>query len=224
MPTREPFTAAQLAELERMFASATVAPVPRAIAATGRIPDVVDGELIESAWGNAIRDRTVTPFATGADRDAATPQPPPGALCVTLDTGALWRMSANGWTSEYARAQTVALAGTIPNSVSPVTIGTFVVPPEPGARMMVITASMAVSTTATAVFILTVTSSAGGAPMIGRNAGNSSSVSIPTTPIRLPADTATTLTATGAFATAPAATGTVMNGLSRMDVMLHPSA
>src|SRR5678815_11206 len=68
-----PFTPEQAEWLRAIIADA-VAPVaaPRAVAATGRVPDVVDGEIIEAAWGNAIRDRSVPRYDTVAECKADT--------------------------------------------------------------------------------------------------------------------------------------------------------
>lgn len=52
----------------------------------GWVPDVTPRTIIESDWGNAIRDRVVHRFATGAERDAAWPDPPPGARCSVGDS------------------------------------------------------------------------------------------------------------------------------------------
>lgn len=35
-----------------------------AVPATGRIPDVADGDVIESAWGNGVRDRSVPNYGS----------------------------------------------------------------------------------------------------------------------------------------------------------------
>jgi hypothetical protein len=65
---------------------------------TGWIPDVVPDQVIASAWGNQIRDRTVTPFANAAARNAAIVAPVVGMATFLDDTnalevydGALWR-------------------------------------------------------------------------------------------------------------------------------------
>jgi hypothetical protein len=62
-------------------------------------PDVTAGTIIQSAWGNQIRDRTVQVFATVAERNALWPAPPRGAMCITVDTLALWIFDtgAGGW-------------------------------------------------------------------------------------------------------------------------------
>ena len=67
------------------------------------IPDVNPNELIESAWGNDIRDRTVTPFTNAAERVAAIPTPDAGMVTYltasdTLEywNGTSWRMVGPG--------------------------------------------------------------------------------------------------------------------------------
>ena len=52
------------------------------------LPNVVPDEPIESAWGNTIRDRTVTPFANVAARTAAIAAPTEGMISYLADTGA----------------------------------------------------------------------------------------------------------------------------------------
>jgi hypothetical protein len=59
-------------------------------------PDVAAGTIIQSVWGNEVRDRTTQLFASVAARDTwATP--PTGAVCVTLDTMTPWMRGAAGW-------------------------------------------------------------------------------------------------------------------------------
>lgn len=65
---------------------------------TGWIPDVVPDQTIESSWGNDIRDRTITPFASAAARTAAIPTPTVGMLTYLQDRkrteifdGTLWQ-------------------------------------------------------------------------------------------------------------------------------------
>jgi hypothetical protein len=77
---------------------------------TGWIPDVVPDQTIESAWGNKIRDRTVTPFANAAARTAAIVTPVTGMLTFLDDTnvtdiwdGAAWRpVLGTGGRAAYA--------------------------------------------------------------------------------------------------------------------------
>jgi hypothetical protein len=52
--------------------------------------DVAAGQKIASTWGNEIRDRSVQVFATPTERDAQWPNPPRGAVCVTVDTDSAW--------------------------------------------------------------------------------------------------------------------------------------
>jgi len=61
-------------------------------------PDVVSGTIIQSSWGNQIRDRTVQQFASIAERNVWT-APPKGAMCVTTDTNAVWQYSGTAWVS-----------------------------------------------------------------------------------------------------------------------------
>lgn len=70
---------------------------------TAWIPDVVPDQLIESAWGNTIRDRTITPFANAAARDAAITTPKAGMTvwlsdhqCVSRYTGSAWTLDGKG--------------------------------------------------------------------------------------------------------------------------------
>jgi hypothetical protein len=75
---------------------------PQAIPATGLIPDVVDGQLIESAWGNAIRDRTLERFDTKAALDAGWPSAANGSAAVTLDTNSRWMRAGGAWYHDRA--------------------------------------------------------------------------------------------------------------------------
>jgi len=68
---------------------------------TAWLPDVVRDGVIASSWGNTIRDRTVTPFATAADRDAAIPVPKNGMMCMTVDNGTVWVYRALAWRVLY---------------------------------------------------------------------------------------------------------------------------
>jgi len=60
-------------------------------------PNVVAGATIATAWGNAIRDRTLQVFTDNADRDAQWTGPPDGAHCLTLDKLAVWVRSGGVW-------------------------------------------------------------------------------------------------------------------------------
>jgi hypothetical protein len=56
------------------------------------IPNVNPNELVQSAWGNTIRDHVINTFATAADRDAAIPAPFDGQACyvAALDQLLVW--------------------------------------------------------------------------------------------------------------------------------------
>ena len=84
-----------------------------------KTPDVVDGAIIQTAWGNEIRNRTVQVFATTAERDSQWPTAPSGSMSVTTDTGALWRKVGTAWLlvdgllfSSYEQYQGQALSNT----------------------------------------------------------------------------------------------------------------
>ena len=60
-------------------------------------PSVVPEELIESAWGNEIRDRTLQVFQSGAELHAAWPDAPDGANAILLDSGRIARRILGQW-------------------------------------------------------------------------------------------------------------------------------
>jgi hypothetical protein len=65
---------------------------------TGWIPNVVAGQPILSAdWGNPIRDRTVTPFASTVERDTAIPAPTLGMVCYIAAAGGLQVYDGTAW-------------------------------------------------------------------------------------------------------------------------------
>lgn len=66
---------------------------------TSWIPDVVADGTIESAWGNAIRDRTLTPFANAAARATAIPTPKTGMCVYMLDSKVVLVWNGTKWTS-----------------------------------------------------------------------------------------------------------------------------
>lgn len=61
------------------------------------IPDVVQGNPVESAWGNDIRDRTVQRYADAAARDSLTPLPVAGDLAYLDDTGSVQVYDGTAW-------------------------------------------------------------------------------------------------------------------------------
>lgn len=64
------------------------------------IPNVNPNELVESAWGNTIRDHVVNTFASTAERAAAIPSPTIGMTTFIEASGRLetWRTPAGGGT------------------------------------------------------------------------------------------------------------------------------
>ena len=70
----------------------------------GLTPTVIDGAIIETAWGNEIRDRTFQVFASAAERDAQWLTPPNGAICITLDTNYWFIRTAAGWVRQNANS------------------------------------------------------------------------------------------------------------------------
>lgn len=61
------------------------------------IPNVNPNELITSAWGNQIRDRTVTPFVNAAERTAAIPTPAAGMFSYLTATDSLEYWNGAAW-------------------------------------------------------------------------------------------------------------------------------
>jgi hypothetical protein len=60
-------------------------------------PDVAAGEIIQSAWGNEIRDRTIQVFANQADLTATWPDAPDGANAWIVDERTLMRRIGGAW-------------------------------------------------------------------------------------------------------------------------------
>lgn len=91
---------------------------------TSWIANVVPDQTIESAWGNLIRDRTITPFANAAARNAAIPTPKIGMLTYQLDTFSLevaTTTTTAGWrpVSLSRYSCTSPLFGTMPADGTP---------------------------------------------------------------------------------------------------------
>src|SRR5262245_7453468 len=64
---------------------------------TGWIANVVPDQTIESAWGNSIRDRTVTPFTNAAARTSAITAPKVGMLTWLADLRRLEIYDGTNW-------------------------------------------------------------------------------------------------------------------------------
>jgi len=117
---------------------------------TNWIPDVVPDALIESAWGNKIRDRTVTPFANAAERDASIPTPKVGMACWLTDqnvlqlyAGGAWRViGGSGATTRYAGT---VVAGSITTTLTAIS-SALIVPNLTYPHRLFVTASIVFST------------------------------------------------------------------------------
>src|SRR5262245_23710077 len=64
---------------------------------TGWLADVAPQQRIRSPWGNAIRDRTITPFPTAADRNAAIPVPAAGMTVYITSLHQLQTWNGTAW-------------------------------------------------------------------------------------------------------------------------------
>lgn len=92
----------------------------------GLTANVVAGAPVLSTWGNEIRDRTVQPFASAAERSAQWPTPPEGATSYLRDLdvfqvydGTVWRTPGKPY------AQTIRIAGDLSlNSAAWATVNT----------------------------------------------------------------------------------------------------
>jgi hypothetical protein len=82
----------------------------------GLTPDVAAGELIQSAWGNEIRDRTVQHFATAAERDGWI-GPPDGAMAVTTDNNLLWQYNGTAWVA-FPSGPHTRVTNTVPSGAT----------------------------------------------------------------------------------------------------------
>jgi hypothetical protein len=106
MTTTDPDTTT-LERLEALLAgvrslSEQIIGTPLAIPSTGLVPDVVDGALIETAWGNAIRDRTLERFDNLAQLNAQWPNAPVGCRALMLDTFRTYTRRATAWQPDTA--------------------------------------------------------------------------------------------------------------------------
>jgi hypothetical protein len=64
---------------------------------TGWMPDVVPDAPIESAWGNKIRNRTMVPFNTTAERDGYITTPVVGMECYVTATDSIYYYNGTKW-------------------------------------------------------------------------------------------------------------------------------
>lgn len=75
------------------------------------IDDVIAGTDIVPAWGNAIRDRTVTPFASRTERASQLPSPSPGMVTWIADEHIAEFWDGSQW---EAPAQAVPIGAVVP--------------------------------------------------------------------------------------------------------------
>jgi len=79
------------------------------------VPDVVPGEPVQSAWGNAVRDRSIQRYDDATDRDTLEPIPAAGAVAWLDDPGALEVYTGTEWLrvlDEAGGYRILALQGT----------------------------------------------------------------------------------------------------------------
>lgn len=121
--------------------------------AVGWLPDVVANAPILSTWGNDIRNRSITPFASTADRDANIPAPIMGMACVI--SGVLQIYSGAAWVT-VTGGQVVQVA--IPNATvlvnTELTIATLNIPAKPAPYTLEVAAQFNVYATVTGETVL----------------------------------------------------------------------
>ena len=105
------------AQLEELLGIGTTA-VPSA----GPIPDVVDGEIIEAAWGNEIRNRTITPFADVASLKAWA-APNGSTAWVTATKQFYWRRDGAWWTENVLTVTNAVLSASGTYGVTAAALG-----------------------------------------------------------------------------------------------------
>ena len=72
------------------------------------MPNVVTDEVVESEWGNDIRDRTIQRYANAAERTTLHAAPVAGDLSFLADTGKIYVYYSGSWRTMYDD-----LAGTV---------------------------------------------------------------------------------------------------------------
>ena len=63
----------------------------------GEFDQVIPGEIIESAWGNAIADRILNRYATATERDTKNPTPTDGDLAYLQNIDVVQVYQSGGW-------------------------------------------------------------------------------------------------------------------------------
>jgi hypothetical protein len=143
MTTTEPPDTTVLERLEALLAgvrslSEQIIGTPLAIPSTGLIPDVVDGALIETAWGNAVAGtggRVLQRFDNWAQLKAQWTAPVDGVQGVTLDDGRVYVRRAGRW-----YWQGIVFPGSTPGTITTDANAIFnLLPTTPGVNLDVIT-------------------------------------------------------------------------------------
>jgi hypothetical protein len=106
------------------------------------IADVIAGTKILSAWGNAIRDRTISPFVNATERTGSIPAPKVGMTAWQQDTAQLETFDGAVWQPVGPKIKTGAGSG------FPAGGGPFIgnVPPSPTFQPMIQAASYVFTT------------------------------------------------------------------------------
>ena len=68
-------------------------------------PNVGTGAIIQTTWGNDIRDRTVQIFTNKADLDAQWSTAPDGAHAYTIAERLDWTRQGGAWTADFPRGE-----------------------------------------------------------------------------------------------------------------------
>jgi len=70
------------------------------------VPSVLPGEVIQSAWGNLIRDRTLQRYADQTELDISVPTPVAGEIAWLGDPGAVFIFDGVAWVRQTADPKT----------------------------------------------------------------------------------------------------------------------
>jgi len=90
----------RLTALEARLGPAPLAVPPIVVGSISDVP--APGSPIASNWANEVSNRIVHRFATAASRDSAWPASVAGvgSVCITLDTGTLWKVINAVWVAQ----------------------------------------------------------------------------------------------------------------------------
>lgn len=67
-----------------------------------RTPDVAPDQLIQSSWGNEIRDRSIQVFASASELNTSWSTAPNGSRAITLDTYRTYTRRGGVWQPDFA--------------------------------------------------------------------------------------------------------------------------